>query len=490
MAVPTNTTAATAMVLPTYGDYTIPDVNLLPSPFELWFTFTTLDNEYVVGIHAHAPIASTYDPIFVVYDGTVDALNSIFAPSQQNRPGDPSVTPNTQYWIRVRQVGFVTPNAPLTLRFAGAPAGPVPVGSLLVPDVSTGGRMAAIDATTGQVLAFIPFPSGENGVVLSDGSLAMEDVSSNNVKFYTDPLTTAIATVVIDMNGLGQISSNSVEDAYYIARPNGVSPSSVTRVSATGVVGTTWTMPLVNLRGASVSPDESILYWIQTTSLANQPVRRYDLVNDTALSNLAPGIASTNFGRGVIVLDDGSIIISYRPSSGDQYLIRYSATGSVLNTYTRTVPATKTVDRVTKDLVAGQFWLWEQSATYHYFTLIRASDGVELRTLPPVPVTVDGEIQVTSDTAPMFGVSWSCPLMVSRSAFVVEPPTLPPPETPHPPPFCPCEPPPTDPPKLPPVTPPNPPPQEPTIGEQLTCLGGGDVPVQGDFPPQEMWWGL
>ncbi len=58
------------------------------------------------------------------------------------------------------------------------------------------------------------------------------------------------------------------------------------------------------------------------------------------------------------------------------------------------------------------------------------------------------------------------------------------------PPFCPCEPTPPNPPPQPPPTPPNPPPQEPHIGEQLACLGGGLVPIQADFPPQELWWGL
>jgi hypothetical protein len=45
----------------------------------------------------------------------------------------------------------------------------------------------------------------------------------------------------------------------------------------------------------------------------------------------------------------------------------------------------------------------------------------------------------------------------------------------------------------PPVLPPpitNPPPQEAVLGDPLSCLGGGIVPIQDDFAPSEVWWGM
>ncbi len=499
MSAPTNISAATAMDLATWGDYVVPDVNLLSAPYELWFTFTTLANEYVVGIKSEAPVASTYDPIFVVYDGTVMSLSAVFTPTAPNRPSDVSVNPSTQYWVRVRQVGAGAPNASLTFRLVKAPSGVVPIGSLLIPDVSPGFRLAAISGVDGSVLGYTPFPAGESGVVLADGTMAVEDTANNNIKIYAADLTTLIATVAIDLNNTGQINTNATEDAFLMAIRNGVSAATVSKVSSTGTITDTWTMPVSpGIIGAAFSPDEGIIYWIQNT-VANQPVRRFDTVGNTALSNLAAGIASTSFGRNVIVLpSDGSVLVSYRPSSGNQFIRRYSAAGATLNTYTRSPVATRTVDRVTLDVTAGHFWLWEQTGTTHYFTLIRASDGAEIL-VHQVPVTVDGEIQETSDTAPIFGASWSCPLLVSRAPFTVATPgTVPNPGgsggggTP----ICDCVPPtgsgpPTTPPPGGTTTPPpitNPPPLEPTIGEQLVCDGGGVVPIQGDFAPAELWW--
>ncbi len=61
------------------------------------------------------------------------------------------------------------------------------------------------------------------------------------------------------------------------------------------------------------------------------------------------------------------------------------------------------------------------------------------------------------------------------------PGTPPPPRTTP----CTCPPPPGQPP---PIS--HPPPITPGIGEQLDCLGGGLVPIQADFVPTELWWGL
>lgn len=490
MPAPTNTTAATAQVLSTWGEYEIADVNLLSAPYELWFTYTTLADEYVLGVRGKAPVASTYDPIFRVYDGTVGSLNEIFAATAPNRAGDVPVQPLTQYWVKVTQATGGVPNAPLTFVSAKAPTGIVNVADLMIPDVSGGFRMAVIDPATGTVKAYVVFPAGESGTILPDGTIAMEDSVASNIKIYTDPLAAAIATVSIDLNGNGQINSNNL-DAFYVFQSS--SPAVITKVSNGGSILDSWTLPLNGVRGGAVSPDESIAYWIQNVGVANQPVRRYDLVNDTPLSDLAAGIASTSFARGLQVLGDGSVLVSYRPSSGDQFIRRYSAAGATLNTYTRFPLATRTVDRITLNVNDGEFWLWEQDDTTHYLTLIRASDGVELHAIQ-TPITVDGEIQETSDDADTFGASWSCPLLVNRKAFTVPTPGSVPTSTTE---ICECVPgtgnpgttvPPGGTSSPPVIT--NPPPLEATIGEQLSCGGGGLVPTQDDFAPSETWWGM
>lgn len=114
----------------------------------------------------------------------------------------------------------------------------------------------------------------------------------------------------------------------------------------------------------------------------------------------------------------------------------------------------------------------------------------------------------TSGTVGQIGVGYSGPifgqpaliggLVTANNAFMnavftpvpvtgTPPGTVPPSGTP----MCECVP-PTGTPKPPGSSPPpivNPPPIEMTIGEQLSCLGGGLVPMQDDFAFAEVWWG-
>jgi hypothetical protein len=55
---------------------------------------------------------------------------------------------------------------------------------------------------------------------------------------------------------------------------------------------------------------------------------------------------------------------------------------------------------------------------------------------------------------------------------------------------CECVEPPTVTPEFPPPIPTHPPKVEPTIGEQLACVGGGRVPMQPDLVYIENWWGM
>ncbi len=75
---------------------------------------------------------------------------------------------------------------------------------------------------------------------------------------------------------------------------------------------------------------------------------------------------------------------------------------------------------------------------------------------------------------------WSGTVESFTDSFFCTTPPTPPPHNP-----CACPPPPKQPP---PIS--DPPPITPGIGEQLACLGGGLVPIQADFVPSELWWGL
>ncbi len=239
-------------------------------------------------------------------------------------------------------------------------------------------------------------------------------------------------------------------------------------------------------------------------------IRVWDLVNDVELANLTAGVAGIVYDQDILVLDDGSLIVSAkRTSDGYSLAYHYSSTGTLLLIYV--VSANNALDGSpiafyngpVHAITDGSFWVWlmTNSANSQLFVEIRVSDGVHLHdTFSPVFYIENLDETDSFDDPARFGSYISCTLVITRSPITTTPvvrtpidtigPTdsIPPDSTNS----CECVTAPTNPPPgttlPPPIT--NPPPLEPFIGEQIYCLGGGLVPIQADFIASEQWWGM
>src|SRR5262249_49603713 len=142
--------------------------------------------------------------------------------------------------------------------------------------------------------------------------------------------------------------------------------------------GTSWTIGTTSHRCIAPSLDNTILYY--ATAGPNTAIKRWDLVNDVALSDLVAGQgAGFVIGPDLIVLADGSLIAFYtKTSPHDGKAIQFSAAGATLNTYTGF--GTATIDHICSAIDdPNSFWLWlhntSSTAFRSTFLNIKVSDG-------------------------------------------------------------------------------------------------------------------
>ena len=361
-------------------------------------------------------MAGNYDPVVVVYTGTPSSLTTIYTTANANAPAYFLVTPNTRLYFKVSQShSGVTPDQNLTFTITRAPTNSVPAGSIVVPDVSPGFPGAIISPTTGAILRYVVMPGGESGTINADGIWSVEDSANNQVRFYDSSLS-EMGSIAIDMNGNGQIVYDSGGN-FWIGYPTG-SNAFLKRTTNTGALLHTYTLGtgVGTIRAGTPNQAGTIYYWA-VGSAVNGPVKRYDLVNEIALSDLVAGISDAAIGRDIVVLSDDTILVHYRPTTGVNYVKRYNSSGATLNTYNFSVPATNNIERISiNPNDSSVFFVWEQTTSplsLHTFSKIRVSDGAVLSSVT-APRFVDGMSQDTpSDDMSQFGASFSCPMIVT-----------------------------------------------------------------------------
>ena len=484
MPAPTNISPATAYRFTTWIDVSL-DVSDLSAPYTVWFVKLAAPGETVMSVWAETPAGSNYDTQARVYEGLANANAGTHFLSGNNAPLLVPMTPGLDYYFRVTQIGVGVPDTALNMSVTQAPNNPIPAGSILINDETDGYPLAALSSTTGNVLAYRPFPAGEGGAALPDGTVAIEDAANQVIRVFQveDNDYVLVNTVIFDLETSGQINTNH-NDKFYAGQGD-----QVFSFNRNGVITGNWGLPVdASIWGLAPSLDDTILYYVQgpgTTALA---VKRWDLVNDVALSDLVAGVGGITVRRDIQVMDDGTILVPFENSGTSTLVKRYSPSGTLLNTYT-----TGTVGGIFDHLVLGfnstEFIIADQTGTTRFFYQIRLSDGAVIATTESS--RFNSGVGAGDER---FGSSHSCPVFITPVALqfagllVVPPPTDPPTD-----PLCPCVPvPPTTsrPPgttKPPPIV--HPPPITETIGEQIYCLGGGIVPIQADFLPVETWWG-
>ncbi len=470
MPPPTNISAETALAISAGQTFTA-DITDLPEDLHLWFRYTGRSLETTISVSGKAPVTSPLSPAVTAWTGTIGSLTVLAELlGINNAPMIVPVSPGQVVYFEMVQEALVSANAPLSFNITQTPSGIAPVETIFINDDSPAFPATFVSGTTGAVLGYSPFPSGEAGNVLPDGTLLLEDAVADTVKIY-GPDWRLQATVPISMTGIVPVTTNK-SDTFYVA-----SGGSVYVVSAAGTIERVITIPgVINFKGLGVSPDESILYF---TPNPTSVVKAWDLGSDTLIGTLTAS-EPHNVAEDLIALSDGSIVVSFL--SG--YAKRYSDAGVELNNYTLMGTTMHLADAID----GTSFWVWFQdygTQAVHTFQNIRASDGAILHEATTPIFTGGSSDDDIADDAPIFGAASSCPFIITRTPF-----TIPTPVTEPPPPPCVCVPPPRRQPTFPPPIPKRPTKRPPIIGAQLACTGRGSVPTQPDLVYVDAWWDL
>jgi hypothetical protein len=412
------------------------------SAYEGWYKRTALPGETFISVWAFGDL-TTYKPLLQVYRavGVVHVLTGAggaVAESHNDRRNKPlevvTVSGTTYYFRASPNTGNPTP-ATLTIEVALPPSTVAPLGSLLIPDDTFGYPAALLDATTGELLRFVsPFASSEAGAILPNGISCFVDddevtTGTATVKLY-DPSLNLITSLALNVRGQGPVTSNNL-DRFYIENigpgGSGLDQGSIHVVTSAGTyLGKVADVGVVSPRGVmgmAVSPDGSILYYSRY-HLANgfevEPIRRWNLLTDSAMSDLVAAVSSHNICREILVLPDGTILASYNHiSAAGSFVRRYSDAGATLNTYPGLEPAHISDEiRLAHDPDYESFWVWTKTGTgtaISTFRHIRISDGADLVTPIEVPFFNTGLFGPQETATPeMFGHSFSCPFIVMR----------------------------------------------------------------------------
>jgi hypothetical protein len=402
---------------------------------DLWFTYTAQAGDNVLGWWPFGDL-TVYKPATFVKWGA-DPYNPDDGRSGGiNKPIQFAVDVGQTYYLQASALNVSTANpAVLTYDLRRFIDVDVPDGAIFVNDDTDGLPAAILDPSDGSVVRFVQdIPAGESGFLLSDGTMLLEDHDAQNLKLF-DADFTLLATIDFDLEstdhlGAGGISGNKV-DTFYVTRSHSVAATNapaygVRTIDRSGAFGpTTWIVGSdANTRPWAIapSPDETILY-IVNHSIASLPIRRWDLVNDVALSDLAPGLG-TNWlpRRQILVLNDGTILVGWGNAVTTEYVVyRYDTDGTVLNTYDYSADVSNVLNSQLAHAVNDptSFWLWlkvQYTSPFAFvsrFINIRTSNGAEIATFDAVEYENGVYFgDATEDPLARFGHSESCPFLI------------------------------------------------------------------------------
>jgi hypothetical protein len=416
MPAPTNIDAATATDLTGLLPYTLnQDVHFAGGTYTVWYKLTP-DWTGVLGIWAHGDIVNppvVYTPLTSIFDNNgLDIYAAIF--NYPQRPIQIPVTSGHEIWFRFATNSITVTPALLEGTIQKFPAQSAPIGSILINDASSADYLTAlVSPTTGAPLDYVfPLAGGEAMAQLTSGLMLLENIDANNLILYTGGFT-QVATVTTEGN---RISSNR-SDLFYVGHGSSSStPGLVQTVNEVGTIGaTTWDVGPA-LSSLAPSRDDAILYYAQ--GAAADPIKRWDLATNLALSNLAAGVADHTV-REIFVLADNTVLVLYRDTSPTSscFVRHYSAAGATLLDYT-----TQFTDSTGTDphiALANDdpdtFYAWFKIANgKSRFINIETSDGT-------INTTAEGwhfssgllDASVASGAPAYFGHSESCTFLIT-----------------------------------------------------------------------------
>jgi hypothetical protein len=443
---PSNISAATATAIGTLPYSTTQDVNDSGTTYTVWYSYAASTTS-VISVWARGDNLA-YTVEVGVYTGSAGSPTqylSFHTVAIQNTPIQVPVTAGNSYFFQFSSNdGDVSP-ALLQLDVQAAPnTSTIPAGSLAINDENEGYPLTIRSGTTGEVIRFItPFPSGEYGAPMSDGRIAIEDHENDRVTIYANLASVANVTFPRSPGSRQVIATNRTTKFYLGNQGSGGTAAFVRRTSTTGVFDApTWTLAASGLSVMVPNLTDTILYYANAGY--GEAIKRWDLVNDVALSDFAAGVSGYLLAPDMHVLSDGTILAGYirNTTSNPSFMAkRLNAAGTVLNTYSYNWASTTTVRLAIGQDDPTSFWLKRHTpgSTVQYLQ-VRVSDGATLQTFDGTEFTKGAHAGHfnADDPDEFFGNAASCPFWITGESIVPTESTPTPPTTTA---DCPCPPP-------------------------------------------------
>ena len=424
---PVNNTIATAI-----------DLATLPATvtgslvaFYGWYKYTSSAPEQVLGMLAWIVSSVNPRPFVTVYLGPEGAPTVYLgAISQKNSRLQIPVANGTTYYFKVESSEqglmdsfnfemYVAPNYPVVAR--GVP---------IVNSDEDFYPTAFIDPATGMPLGFrLNTVSGETADITSTGiSLFYDAFHDPRWNVYDRDMNLLSSNAGFASSNIG---INHFADHFY-AVTSEAGQAWIRLVTIAGVPSTRWgplTPGTANL--VSVNRDETIAYYLNAppTPTAGSSLRRWDLVNDVALSDFPLAIpagyrlqaAGLSPGALLILGDDSIVVGMWANAPSESRLRKYRPDGTLLwDVQYGLGAATDNLDRVAHDPDddTNFFWAWIKEFGLGKFQRINAVDGsVDTETPYGAEVQDGGAFKLRYDQiANTFGHPFSCPFVISHAA--------------------------------------------------------------------------
>ena len=420
MAPPANTTFATAVNIAVFPyDVTQSDINDAGTNFTVYYKFIAPANARVMGAWGFSGnIGAGYRPTIFPYLGPAGAPVSVLSIAAQNKPVQFPVVAGSEYFLEfVKNANTAGPES-LRVRVEVAPLTSIANGNIIVTDDATGFPLAVLSQTVDNTnINFVDdMPAGEAGDMLPSGIWAHEEAADSTIKVVSSAFivqSTSAAQV-----GTIRLRSARSGNKFYVGLSDNPNPVIVKTLSILGVFGVDHSLTgNTTIHSLCPTVGEDILY--HAASGTNVPVRKWDLINDVQLANLAAGIAGSEIPD-IIVLLDGTICALYHDTATHDVNVKhYSAAGAVLNTYALGVQTSSTKPRMAyASDDPTSIWVWTHNTLgVSKFRNITVATGAipTTRTHTVYEGGAYGGAETATPTA-RFGSSFSCPFFIMVTA--------------------------------------------------------------------------
>ena len=425
MPVPSNITAATAIVISTLPYTNTQQVDDAGVTYDVWYLYTaTFDG--VIGVWGFGDLV-VYKPNTFV--GSPDDLTTYLGfLLNPNKPILFPVVTGVDYYLSFHLTSGNPSPANLAVSVLAAPVNAGEVGDFLVNnDLDTDPLFwtTILDKDNDNTVkryveGIVP---GEQGNILENGKFLLSDDNNDDAVLY-DSQFNELLTLTFTTDAALIIGISKVLQRFYVCYSVPASTDwAMNEYDLDGVsTGRSWTLTgVLSVSCIAINSDATILYFSRGGESA---ILRWDLDTDLALSDLVADTATYDM-KDLFYLEDDTIIgLLLKSSPVDVEVRQYnSTTGAVITTknFGSDSQASGAPPRLAFSLTSPtDYWIWIKRATTTQtskFFNVRLSDGVVLVDRTHV-IYQEGIYSGTATATPegRFGSSLSCPFLLLRAS--------------------------------------------------------------------------